>query len=216
MGLRQTNVPSATARRVKSDRDMAKRQSKANPTWEEVKAELAGFDRASLLAVLQDLYAAAEGNRAFLHARFGLGQDPLQPYKKIIDRWLWPDVFRGEKTSVSRAKRAISDYRKANGDPEGVAELMVYYCEQAAGFCRDVDHQEAAYCDALVRMFGRALRNTTDLAASSGTIRNRLLKRLDSVLDVAHELGYGVGDHMDVLHAEFVPFSRRRAIDGNR
>jgi hypothetical protein len=109
---------------------MAKRLSKANPTWEEVKAELASFDRAALLAVLQDLYAAAEGNRAFLHARFGLGQDPLQPYKKIIDRWLWPDAFRGEETSVSRAKRAISDYRKASGDPERLAELMVYYCER--------------------------------------------------------------------------------------
>lgn len=56
---------------------MAKRQPKAELTWKEVKAKLAGFDRAALLAVLQDLYAAAEGNRAFLHARFGLGQDPI-------------------------------------------------------------------------------------------------------------------------------------------
>jgi len=93
---------------------MAKRQPKVNPTWEEVKAELASFDRAALLAVVQHLYAASEGNRSFLHARFGLGPDPLQPYKKIIDRWLWPDVFRGEETSVLRAKRAISNYKKAS------------------------------------------------------------------------------------------------------
>lgn len=195
---------------------MAKRQSKENPTWEEVKAELTSFDRAALLAVLQDLYAAAEGNRAFLHARFGLGQNPLQPYKKIIDRWLWPDVFRGEETSVARAKRAISDYRKASGDPEGLAELMVYYCEQAAGFCRDVDHQDAAYCDALVRMFEQALRTTTDLAANSGVIRDRLLGTLDHVRSICHGLGYGVGDDMDVLFAEFVSSSRRRVLHGDR
>jgi hypothetical protein len=194
---------------------MAKRQSKANPTWEEVKAELASFDRAALLAVLKDLYAASEGNRAFLHARFGLGQDPLQPYKKIINRWLWPDVFRGEETSVSRAKRAISNYKKASGDPEGLAELMVYYCEQAAGFCRDVDHQEAAYCDALVRMFEQALRTTTGLTANSGTVRNRLLGALDHVRSIGHQLGYGVGDNMDVLLAEFVS-SRRRVLYGDR
>jgi hypothetical protein len=186
---------------------MAKRQSKANPTWEEVKAKLAGFDRAALLAVLQDLYAAAEGNRAFLHARFALGQDPLQPYKKIVDRWLSPDVFRGEETSVSRAKRAISDYKKASGDLEGQAELMVYYCERAAGFCRDVDHQDAAYCDALVRMFEQALRTTTDLAANSEAIRTCLLSTLDHVRSMGHELGYGVGDDMDILFAEFVPSS---------
>jgi len=83
--------------------------------------------------MLQDLYGAAEGNRAFLHARFGLGQDPLQPYKKIIHRWLRPDVGRGEEPSVSR--RAISHYKKASGDSEGLAELMVYYgsCKVATG-----------------------------------------------------------------------------------
>jgi hypothetical protein len=186
---------------------MVKRQPKANPTWEEVKAELASFDHAALLAVLQDLYAATEDNRAFLHARFGLGQDLLQPYKKIIDRWLWPDVFRGEETSVSRAKRAISDYRKASGDLEGLAELMVYYCERAAGFCRDVDNQDAAYCGALVRMFEKALRTTTDLAANSEAIRTCLLRTLDHVRSVGHELGYGVGDDMDLLFAQFVPSS---------
>jgi hypothetical protein len=144
-----------------------------------------------------------------------LGQDPLQPYKKIIDRWLWPDVFRGEETSISRAKQAISNYKKAGGDPEKLAELMVYYCEQAAGFCRDVDHQDAAYCDALVRMFEQALRTTTGLAANSGTIRNRLLGTLDHVRSIGRQLGYGVGDNMDVLFAEFVS-SRRRVLHGDR
>jgi hypothetical protein len=182
---------------------------------EEVKAELAGFDRAALLALLQDLYAAAEDNRAFLHARFGLGQNPLQPYKKIRDRWLRPDVFRGEETSVSRAKRAISNYKKASGDPEGLAELMVYYCELAAGFCRDVDYQDATYCDALVRMFEQALRTTAD-AVNSRTVRNRLLGTLDHVRTIGHKLGYGMGDDMDVLFAEIVSSSRRRVLHGDR
>jgi hypothetical protein len=155
---------------------MAKRQGKVRPSWENVKAELAHFDRAALLALLQDLYAAAAGNRAFLHARFGWGLDLLQPYKKIMDRWLWPDVFRGEEASASKAKRPVSDYRKASGDAEGVAELMVYYCEQAAGFCRDVAYQDAAYLDGLVRMFGQALRTTTDLSAKSRATRNAFSK----------------------------------------
>ena len=68
------------------------------------------------------------------HARFGLGEDLLPPYKKTIDRWLWPDIFRGQEASVSRAKEAITQYKKAVGDPEGLAELMVFYCEQGSGF----------------------------------------------------------------------------------
>ncbi len=61
---------------------MGKRVAKSKPTWTDVKTNLASFDRAALLGVLQDLYAADEGNRAFLHARFGLGEDPLQAYKR--------------------------------------------------------------------------------------------------------------------------------------
>jgi transposase len=38
-----------------------------------------------------------EAKHRFLHARFGLGLGLLQPCKKIMDRWLWPDVFRGEE-----------------------------------------------------------------------------------------------------------------------
>ena len=100
---------------------MAKRQSKSQTTWADVKAKLAAFDRAALLELIHHLYAAHKDNQAFLHARFGLGEDVLEPYKKTIDRWLWPDVFRNQDTSVSQAKQAISDYKKAVGDPEGLS-----------------------------------------------------------------------------------------------
>ena len=98
---------------------MGQRLGKSKPTWVDVKTSLARFDRAELLGLLQDLYVADEGNRAFLHARFGLGKDPRQPYKKMVDRWLWPDIFRGQRTSVFRAKEAIAKYEKAIGDPIG-------------------------------------------------------------------------------------------------
>ena len=56
---------------------------KTSPTWNDVKAKVTDFDRAGLLGVLQDLYAASKDNQAFLHARFGLGVDVLEPYKVI-------------------------------------------------------------------------------------------------------------------------------------
>ncbi len=113
---------------------MAAKPKKTSPTWSDVKGKLTEFDRAGLLGVVQDLYAISKDNQAFLHARFGLGGDVLAPYKVLIDRWLWPDVMKNQSTSVATAKKAIADYRKAAGQPEGVAELMVFYCEKAAGF----------------------------------------------------------------------------------
>jgi len=69
---------------------------KTTPSWSDVKAKLADFDRAGLLGLAQDLYAASKDNQAFLHARLGLGDDPLKPYKATIERWLWPDVYKNQ------------------------------------------------------------------------------------------------------------------------
>jgi hypothetical protein len=67
---------------------MARRLPLSRPGWIDVKAKLAGFDRLGLLGLIQDLYAAHQDNRTFLHARFGLGKDVLAPYKEALDRWL--------------------------------------------------------------------------------------------------------------------------------
>ena len=40
---------------------------------------------------------------------------------------------------------AVSDYRKAVGEPEGLLELMVFYCERGAGFCSDVGSHKFGY-----------------------------------------------------------------------
>ena len=121
--------------------------------WTDVKAKLAGFDRAGLLGLIQNLYILQKDNQRFLHARFGLGDDVLKPFKETIERWLWPDVLRNQDTSVFKAKQAIAAYKKAVGDPEGLAELMVFYCEQAAGFCSDICNDDEGYFDAQI---GRA------------------------------------------------------------
>ncbi|QJY32906.1 hypothetical protein E4O93_22720 [Diaphorobacter sp. DS2] len=177
-----------------------KKTPKSTPSWSDVKTKLADFDRAGLMGLVQDLYAASKDNQAFLHARFGLGEDVLKPYKAAIDRWLWPDVFKNQDTSVAKAKKAISDYKKAVGQPDGLAELMVFYCERAAGFSNDIVMQDEGYFDALVRMFEQALKA---IAALPDAARSTLWGRLCVVRNISHNFGYGVGDDMDELLSEY-------------
>jgi hypothetical protein len=179
---------------------MVRRQSKSQPTWTDVKAKLASFDRIELLGLVQDLYATHKDNQIFLHARFGLGEDALEPYKQTLDRWLWPDVLRKQDTSVAKAKQAIANYKKAVGEPAGVAELMVLYCERAAGFCDDIGNEDESYFAALVRMFEQALTVANTLPTSS---RVALIARLDRVRSISQKFGYGVGDDMDFLFAKY-------------
>jgi len=168
-------------------------------SWSDVKDKLADFDRPGLIGLVQDLYAASKDNQAFLHARLGLGDDVLKPYKATSDRWLWPDVFKNQDTSVTKAKKAIADYKKAVGQPESLAELMVFFCERAVGFSNDLGVQDEGYFNAVVRMFGQALKVMDALPEGR---RSALLGRLDAVRRLGHNLGYGVGDNMDDLLAE--------------
>jgi hypothetical protein len=179
---------------------MIKRQSKPQPTWIDVKAKLASFDRTGLLALVQDLYAAHKDNQTFLHARLGLTEDVLKSYKQTIDRWLWPDVFLKQDTSVAKAKQAISNYKKAVGEPSGLAELMVFYCERAAGFCREFGNDDENYLAALVRMFEQALTVANALPADS---QDAFLARLDRVRNISQKLGYGVSEDMDFILAKY-------------
>jgi hypothetical protein len=110
-------------------------------------------------------------------------------------------VLRNQDTSVVKAKHAISSYRKAVGGPAGLAELMVFYCEPAAGFCGDIGYQEDGYFNALVSMFEQALKAIAQLPTSD---RNALMARLDRVRVISHNFDYGVGDDLDSLLAEYV------------
>ena len=169
---------------------------KNTPSWSDVKTRLADFDRPGLLGLLQDLYAANKDNQTFLHARLSLGDDVLKPYKVIIDRWLWPDVFKNQDTSVAKAKKPIADYKKAIGQAEGLAELMVFYCERAAGFSKDVGLQDKGYFDALVRMFEQALKVVMTLPE---TQRASFLERLEDIREEGQNMGWGVGSDFNAI-----------------
>src|SRR5665213_1760363 len=177
---------------------MTSKSKRALSSWGDIEVRLADAGRAGLLALVHDLYAASKDNQVFLHARFGLGDDVLGPYKASVDRWLWPDVYANQDTSVAKAKNAIADYRKAGARPDGLAELMVFYCERASGFSNDVGLQDEGYFDALVRMFEQVLRAIADLPESQ---QPTLWSRLDAVRRISQDIGYGVGEDMGRLLA---------------
>jgi hypothetical protein len=178
---------------------MNAKRNKTAPTWNDIKAKLIDFERSGFLGLIQDLYGASKENQSFLHTRFGLGGDVLKPYKATLERWLSPDMYRDFDTSVAKAKRAIADYRKAIGEPEGMVELMVYYCERATEFSSQYGLDDQSYAIALIRMFERALKASAELPAPQ---REAMRQRLDAVTRVGRKVGYGVGEEMTMLFVE--------------
>src|SRR5438067_7662416 len=81
----------------------------------------------------------------------------------------------GSRTRLSpKPNRPSPITRKAVGEPAGVAELMVFYCERAAGFCEDIVNEDESYFAALVRMFEKALTVANTLPESSGVALIRM------------------------------------------
>ena len=174
-------------------------KKKVAPSWINVKAALLTFDRAGLLGLVQDLYAASTDNQAFLHARLGLGHDQLRPYKAIISRWICPDPMRNQRVSVSKAKKAITDYKRAIGRTEGLVELTIFYCEEAFSFAESCSLDEESYFVALVRMYDRSLNLVLNLPAPE---RPTYVERLNGLRSRAGRLGWGVQDEVNTLWYE--------------
>lgn len=171
----------------------SKKKPKTHPSWVDVKARVAEFDRAGLLTLLQDLYGLSKANQSFLHARFSLGTDALAAYKKRIHDALFPEW--NKPVRIVEAKRAISEYRRAIGRPEDLLELHVFWCETASGFSMEFGYADEGYFDALLRQFEAAIEQ---LGAVDETIRQTITTRLQGVCDRA-DVGYGVQDEMTWL-----------------
>ena len=122
-------------------------------------------------------------------------------HKATILRWIYPEMMRRDQDiSISKAKKAISDYKKAVGRPEGLAELSVFYCESCKRFLEDCGMEDERYYDALVRMFEQALKVIRSIDPEQ---QAAFWERLDVVRQESENWGWGVCDAMDNLMAEY-------------
>ena len=172
------------------------RSKNASPTWNDVKTALMDFDQVGLRGLVQDLYTASKNNQAFLHARLGLGHDPLQPFKASISRWISPDLMKGQPVSVSKAKKAIAGYKKAIGRPDGMAELSIFFCEEAVGFLESCSMDDEKYSAALIRMYGRSLEIVSSLPPAE---RSTYLERLGRLRSRGKNVGWVVEEEFNSL-----------------
>jgi hypothetical protein len=177
------------------------RSKNASPNWNNVKTALMDFDRAGLRGLVQDLYRASKDNQAFLHARLGVGHDQLQPFKASISRWISPDLMKGQLISVSKAKKAIADYKKAIGRQDGMAELSIFYCEEAFGFLESCSIDDEKYFAALIRMYGQSLAIVSSLPPAE---RSAYLERLDRLRSRGRNVGWLVDEQFNSLWYETV------------
>ena len=162
--------------------------------WSDLKAQLVGLEKTELLQLVKDLYSSSKDVQQFLHARYAMGGgDVLASYKDTITQWINPSDLR-KPLSVSKAKKAIVDYKKAVGEPQGLAELGVFYCEEVFVSLDRCSSEDESFYDSLCVMFAQALGYIQKLPS---TEQQPYLDRMWQVPLKGNEIGWGVWDDFE-------------------
>lgn len=154
---------------------------------------MAGMDKKQLIVLVSDLYRLSKENQTFLHVRFGVGDDPLSPYKKTIEACMYPAVDKNKPVQIAKAKQAISSYTKAVGDPRGEAELMTFFVECGNNLTLDLGDIDEAFYDALNRMYLRAIDKVLSLPEEE---RYGFQRRLKAIMTSSSNIGWGYHDRL--------------------
>ena len=174
--------------------------NKKKPTWKDVKSILIDKEKPELLKLIADLYSSSAENKSFIHSRYSVCGQTLEPYKSIISDSLYPDVYKNKPIRLSVGKKAIADYFKATKDKVGQLELMVQYLEAGNQFTVDFGDIDEQFYSSLESMFKRIL---TELKKQSADVQDKYFSRLEDVVFSARNIGWGYYDYISDIFGEY-------------
>ncbi len=162
--------------------------NKPTRSWKDVRSALNKESSRTLLKLVSDLYALRKENQDFLHARFLPDASNLVPYMETIACYISPAEPWKNPVKLSQARKAISDYRKAVGDPEGLSELMLVYAECGVNYTLEFGDIDEAYYSSVVGVFSDGLNM---LEQCEQDVVHELLPRFKGVVDSTYDIGWG-------------------------
>ena len=104
---------------------------------------------------------------------------------------MYPDVYTNKPIQISKAKKAISNYSKAIGDPVGEAELITFFVECGNSFTVNFGDIDGAFYDSLNRMYQRAIEKALGLPEK---LRSSFQERLKRIMISSSDIGWGYHD----------------------
>jgi hypothetical protein len=179
-----------------------------SPTWGDIKTSLALLDRASLTALIRDLYQADVRNRRFLHARFTPRHQSINEYRRVVRDLVFPDAFSEDPIRLRDATTIIREYHRATGDLSGTVELRLVFVEAGTEQALDLGYGDDAYFGAMERQVNEIVRDLDQLADID---RTAVVARVIRLGTQERNIGWGYGDFLaDVAAALHRRFGRQR------
>lgn len=167
---------------------MARTKKKKEPCWNDIETIINHFNKEQLTDLLCDLYRLSSDNKDFFHTRFSIGDDPLAPYKRIIQNSIHPYLEDNESLDIERATDAVIQYSKAVDNPSGEAELKIFYVECGNNFTLSYGDIDEDFYDSLLEMYEYAIETILELPVKE---QNAFKIRLYEIMKSASGIGWG-------------------------
>ena len=174
------------------------------PTWTQLKQQLSHYEKPELLRLLQELYQLNTDNKLFLAARLSQA-DPnelAEPYRKAIRAELNPP--RGvPRLNLRAARKAINDFKKACADPAAVADLMIFYVEQAVICTNTYGDIDERFYASLESVYAEAINVITQ--ANDPVMAGYFRPRMHQIVYDTSDIGWGFHEELSQLYREEYP-----------
>lgn len=164
--------------------------------WKDVKQVLAEMTAPQLRGILQDLYGLSAENKAFFHSRFLSHQDGsehLEPYKARIREAVYPEE-PWQTFQFSAGRKAISEFKKANGNLSDMLSLMLYYVKCGNDCTLEFGDIGAPFYDSMGSMFSRLV--ATLIKQEDETLVSEFMPLLEAEFKRVEWMGWGYGDEL--------------------
>lgn len=177
----------------------------SNPSWKDIKAVVAGWSETQLVGLVQDLYRLSPDNAAFINARLvtnTTSSKTLDPYKKRIRAAISPREPWKQGVRLAEGRKAISDFRKANGNAQDTLLLMTYYVQCGNDHTLEFGDINEPFYDSMCSMV-RQIKDTL-LKMQDQELADKILPLLITEFErIDGQMGWGYpdefGDHVDEL-----------------
>lgn len=164
----------------------------------QLKKQLNSLEKSQIIEMVIELYDARKEAKEYLEFYLNPDEDKkLEEFKKIIQKEFYPS--RGEpKTRFSVCRKAVTDFMNMKPAPEKVADLMLFYSEQACQFSYDYGDMWEAFYTATENHFERAMK----FLSENGLMEANKL-RVKHILKSTEVCGWGFPDSMYGIYEEY-------------
>lgn len=170
--------------------------------WKAIRAKLEKSSQRDLVGLIKEFYELNAQNKLFLDTRFSNQNAGLEKYKLIIEKNICPSEPWKKDVSLSTGRKAISDYKRALGDPEGLIELMIYYCECGVNFTLEFGDIDEGFYMSIESMYESALK----LLQKHKEYKDAFFTRVEDIVHRTQGMGWGFHDTLEETFQEYRPY----------